>query len=79
MHSNAALTLRHRLIVGQLVVNQGWSMSEVAPRFQISWPAVKRWAGRYRSRQSMQDRSSRPHRSPNKISPATVKRCIQLL
>lgn len=50
----------------------------MAARFQVSSPTVKRWADRYRAGQSMQDRSSRPHHSPNKASQATTKRCIQL-
>lgn len=40
-HANAALTPRHRLIVGRLVVEDGWPISEVAARFQVSWPTVK--------------------------------------
>ena len=52
-HPNAALTPRHRLIVAQLVVDQGWPISEVAARFQVSWPTVKRWADRYRTGQSI--------------------------
>ena len=77
-HANAALTPRHRLKVAQLVVDESWPVSEVAARFQVSWPTVKRWADRYRAGQPMQDRSSRPHHSPNKTSQATTKRCIQL-
>ena len=77
-HPNAALTPRRRLIVGRLVVDDGFPISEVAARFQVSWPTVKRWADRYRTGQSMQDRSSRPRRSPNKTSHATAKRCIRL-
>ena len=77
-HANAALTPRHRLMVGRLVVDDGWPISEVAARFQVSWPTVKRWADRYRAGESMQDRSSRPHHSPNKTSHAATKRCIQL-
>lgn len=75
-HANAALTPRHRLIVGRLVVDEGWPVSEVAARFQVSGPTVKRWADRYRTGQSMRDRSSRPHRSPNKTSPQVTRRCI---
>ena len=75
-HANAALTPRHRLIVARLVVEDGWPISEVAARFQVSWPTVRRWADRYRAGQSMQDRSSRPHRSPNKSNQATAKRCV---
>jgi len=46
-HANAALTPRHRLKVAQLVVDGGYPISEVAARFQVSWPTVKRWADRY--------------------------------
>lgn len=37
-HANAALTPKHRLIVARLVVDDGWPISEVAARFQVSWP-----------------------------------------
>ena len=45
-HRNAALTPRHRLRVARLVVEEGWPISEVAARFQVSWPTVKRWVDR---------------------------------
>lgn len=47
-HPNAALTPRHRLKVARLVVDDGWPISEVAARFQVSWPTTKRWVGRRR-------------------------------
>lgn len=77
-HANAALTPRHRLKVAQLVVDESWPISEVAARFQVSWPTVKRWAERYRTGQPMTDRSSRPHNSPNRTTPDVVKRCVSL-
>ena len=54
-HTNAALTPKHRLIVARLVVDNGVPICEVAARFQVSWPTVKRWADRYRVGESMQD------------------------
>lgn len=77
-HANAALTPKHRLIVAQLVVDRGVPISEVAARFQVSWPTVKRWADRYQAGESMQDRSSRPHGSPNKTPQRVVKRCVSV-
>lgn len=59
-HANAALTPRHRLKVAQLVIDQGVAISEVAARFQFSWPTVKRWAARYEAGEPMTDRCSRP-------------------
>ena len=40
MHANAILTPRHRSEVAQLLVDDGWPISEVAARFQVSWPTV---------------------------------------
>ena len=77
-HANAALTPRHRLKVARLVVDEGWPISEIAARFQVSWPTVKRWVDRYVSGESMQDGSSRPKNSPTKTSLAVTKRCISL-
>ena len=77
-HRNAALTPRHRLKVARLVVEDGWPISEVAARFQVSWPTVKRWADRYLAGEPMHDRSSRPKTSPSKTSKAVTKRCVSL-
>jgi len=77
-HANAALTPRHRLKVAQLVVDDGYPISEVAARFQVSWPTVKRWADRYLAGESMTDRSSRPLRQPARTPPAVVRRVIEL-
>ena len=77
-HANAALTPRARLMVAQLVVDQNVPISEVAARFQCSWPTVKRWVDRYRRGESMQDRSSKPKTSPSKTPLATTKRVVSL-
>lgn len=77
-HPNAALTPRHRLKVAQLVVEEGWPISEVAARFQVSGPTVKRWFDRYRAGEPMHDRSSRSKNSPNKTSMPVTKRCTNL-
>ena len=77
-HANAALTVRHRLKVAQLVVEQGYPISEVAARFQVSWPTVKRWAVRYAAGEPMSDRSSRPHHQPATTPAAVVRRVLEL-
>ena len=78
-HANAALTCRSPTrAVARLVVDEGWPISEIAARFQVSWPTVKRWVDRYVSGESMQDGSSRPKNSPTKTSLAVTKRCISL-
>lgn len=77
-HANAALTPRHRLKVARLAVAEGWPIIKVAARFQVSWPTVKRWVGKYLACESMHDRSSRPKTSPNETGPAVTKRCVSL-
>jgi transposase InsO family protein len=77
-HANAALTPRARLKVAQLVIDQQVPISEVAARFQVSWPTVKRWASRYAAGEPMTDRSSRPRTSPTKTCPTVTKRIVAL-
>ena len=77
-HANAALTPRARQRVARLVVEEGYPISEVAARFQCSWPTVKRWVDRYRAGEAMTDRSSRPHSSPNRTPTTVVRRVVSL-
>ena len=77
-HANAALTPRARLRVAQLVVDQQVPISEVAARFQCSWPTVARWARRYAAGEPMTDRTSRPHSMPAKTDTATTRRIVSL-
>ena len=77
-HANAALTPRARLKVAQLVVDQGWPINEVAARFQVSWPTVKRWADRYVAGEPMSDRSSRPRHQPLRTPAPVVRRVLEL-
>jgi transposase InsO family protein len=66
------------LKVAQLVVDQGYPISEVAARFQVSWPTVKRWADRYAAGETMSDRSSRPRCQPARTPPPVVRRVLEL-
>jgi transposase InsO family protein len=87
-HANAALTPLARLRLGKLVVEQGWTISQAAEFYRVSWPTAKRWAARYReqlvispepvSAAAMQDRSSRPLHSPNKTPQPLVRKIVHL-
>jgi transposase InsO family protein len=79
-HANAALTPRQRLRIARLIVDDGWPVRRAAVFFHVSWPTAKRWADRYAAmgEAGMQDRSSRPHRSPNRTSPELVKKIVGL-
>lgn len=79
-HANAALTPRHRLKVARLVVDDGWPISEVAARFQVSWPTVKRWVGRHLSGESIQAptcRSTSPVSTPRRRRLLTASRRVR--
>lgn len=80
LHANAALTPRQRLRLGRLVIEENWPKVRAAEFFGVSWKTADRWAERYRTEGAagMADRSSRPHASPGKTSPATTKRIVSL-
>lgn len=79
-HANAALTPRARLKLARLVVDEGWSIPQAARRFDVCYRTAQRWARRYveMGQAGMQDRSSRPHRSPNRTRRPVVKRIVRL-
>jgi transposase-like protein len=78
-HANAALTPRARARLGRFVVEQGFTISQAAKRFEVSYRTAKRWADRYRElgEVGMGDRSSRPHRVV-KTPPEMVRRIVSL-
>ncbi|MGI6876919.1 helix-turn-helix domain-containing protein, partial [Amycolatopsis sp. 3B14] len=70
VHRNASLTPTGRLRLALCVVE----------RFQVSHTTVARWVGRYRQHgpAGMNDRSSRPHHSPNRTSPEVEALVVML-
>jgi transposase InsO family protein len=79
-HSNAALTPRARLRLARLIVDHGWSIPRAAERYDVSWRTAKKWADRYRAEgpAGMVDRSSRPHRQPNRTAVPVVRKIVRL-
>jgi transposase InsO family protein len=79
-HANAALTPRARLRLARLIVDDGWPVARAAERYDVSWPTAKRWADRYLQLgpDGMGDRSSRPHRSPNRTPQPMVRKIVHL-
>jgi transposase InsO family protein len=80
VHANAVLTPRGRLLLARRVVEEGWPIVRAAEHFHVSWPTAKRWAVRYAAMGAggMCDRSSRPHRSPNRTPEVVVRRIVHL-
>ena len=79
-HANARLAPRGRLELARCIVDDGWPLRRAAERFQVSPSTAKRWADRYRQLDAvgMQDRSSRPVRSPRRTPQRRERRIINL-
>ncbi|WP_280443208.1 IS481 family transposase, partial [Nocardia brasiliensis] len=80
VHGNAPLSELGRLRLARCVVEDGWPLRRAAERFQVSHVTAARWAQRYRQAgpAGMADRSSRPHRSPNRTPTRTERRIIKV-
>ena len=79
-HSNAILAPRGRLQLARCIVEDRWPLRRAAERFQVSVTTAARWASRFREHgeDGMQDRSSRPARSPRRTCVRTERRIIGL-
>jgi transposase InsO family protein len=78
VHANAVLTPRCRLT--RRVVDEAWPVVRAAEHFHVSWHTANRWASRYAAMGAagMSDRSSRPHRRPNRTPAPVVRRIVEL-
>lgn len=78
-HSNAALTVRSRLRIARLIVDDGWPVARAAERYDVSWKTAAKWARRYQDEGigGMYDRSSRPRHQPNKTPPHVVRTIVR--
>ena len=79
-HANAALTPRARLKLARLIVDHDWPPARAAERYDVSWKTARKWADRYRDEGAggMVDRSSRPHRQPNRTPVPVVRKIVHL-
>jgi transposase InsO family protein len=79
-HANAALTPRARLRLARLIVEDGWAPSAAAKMFMVSTVTARKWAARFRAEgpAGMVDRSSRPHRCPNRTSAQLTRQILRL-
>jgi transposase InsO family protein len=66
MHKNARLTPKGREVLVQRV-RSGQRVAEVAQALGISEPTVRKWYRRHQRGEGLEDRSSRPLRSPRRL------------
>lgn len=78
-HSNAALTVRARLRLARLIIDDEWPIARAAERYDVSWKTAAKWARRYEAEgaDGLLDRSSRPHHQPNKTPPHVVRKIVK--
>jgi transposase InsO family protein len=62
------------------VLDRGWTIEQTAERFQVDAKTVRKWRDRFRSEgdDGLQDRSSRPRRSPNRTARSTRRQVLAL-
>jgi transposase InsO family protein len=69
IHDNARTTRHSRMLMVQRLAG-GWSVAAVARAQGVTCKTVRKWRGRYATEgeSGLMDRSSRPHRSRNRLS-----------
>ena len=74
-HRTARLTVFSRQVLVNRVAMEGWPAAEVARQFQVSRSTAYKWLRRYREEgpAGLEDRSSRPRRSPQALSATDVE------
>lgn len=79
-HPNAVLTPEGRRRMVACVLERRWTIEATAERFQVDAKTVRKWRDRFltEGQGGLQDRSSRPKRSPNRTPAARRKWVIQL-
>lgn len=79
-HPNAPLTPAGRRRMVACVLERGWTIEATAERFQVDAKTVRKWRDRFRTEgpAGLADRSSRPHRSPNRTARRLRRRVLHL-
>jgi transposase InsO family protein len=71
VHGNAKLVPASRLLLVRRVLEESWSVAEVAAALGVSERTVYRWLARWRAGdRRLEDRSSAPRRVPRRTPPA---------
>jgi len=80
VHRNARLTPNGRLILVRRIVDDGWPVAVAAESMGVSRETAYRWLRRYRVEgvAGLEDRSSRPWRSPNQTPVEVEERICEL-
>jgi transposase InsO family protein len=80
IHKNARLTPRSREALVRCVIDQGVCFARAALLFQVTPKTAAKWVRRFQQQglAGLQDRSSRPLRSPRSTPASLIERVVQL-
>jgi transposase InsO family protein len=73
LHRNAKTCPKSRQLIARRVLEQGWSLGSAAEAAGVSEPTARKWVKRARAGEALEDRSSRPRRSPTRLAKRLVK------
>ena len=73
LHANARTCPNSRRLIASRVMEGGWSLREAAEAAGVSGPTARKWVARARAGEPLQDRCSRPHRSPTRLASSRVQ------
>ena len=79
-HPNVPLTPEGRRRMVECVLDDGWTVEMTAERFQVDAKTVRKWRDRFVAEgpDGLHDRSSRPHRSPNRTRRSVHRQVLRL-
>jgi transposase InsO family protein len=67
LHRNARTCPNSRAVIARRVLEENWSLRAAAEAAGVSEPTARKWVARARAGESLEDRSSRPRRSPARL------------
>jgi len=79
-HRRAKLTFEGRKALVERIIFEGWIVATAAEAQCVSAATAYKWVRRYRDEgwEGLRDRSSRPHRSPRRLSPEREAAILEL-
>jgi transposase InsO family protein len=73
LHRNAKTCPKSRQLIARRVLEQGWSLGSAAEAAGVSEPTARKWVRRQAAGECLEDRSSRPRRSPTRLTTQLVE------
>jgi transposase InsO family protein len=73
LHRNARTCPNSRALIARRVLEEDWSLAQAAEAAGVSEPTARKWVRRACAAQSLEDRCSRPRRSPAQLPPHLVE------